>query len=100
MADRRSSTEDKNGAPQVYSKKEKILNAYRPLGQIMVELNIISAEQLDEALKIHWRRDTQLGETLKDLGFIKEEQLQRALAMQMEKISVLINERKSLALKD
>jgi len=100
MADRRSCAEDKNGAPQVYNKKEKILNAYRPLGQIMVELNIISAEQLDEALKIHWRRDTLLGETLKDLGYIKEEQLQRALAMQMEKISALINDRHGLALKD
>ena len=100
MADRRSCADGKNGAPQVYNKKEKIMNAYRPLGQIMVELNIISLEQLDEALKIHWRRDTLLGETLKDLGYIKEEQLQRALAMQMEKISALINERHGLALKE
>jgi len=90
MADRRNSSLDSREEPQVYEKKQNLLNSYRPLGQILLEKDYISGEQLDEALKTHWRRDVSLGETLKDLGFIKDEQLQEALKIQREKISVLI----------
>jgi GGDEF domain-containing protein len=90
MADRRNSPIDSREEPQVYEKKQNLLNSYRPLGQILLEKNMISTEQLDEALKIHWRRDVILGETLKDMGFVKDEQLQEALRIQQEKISVLM----------
>jgi hypothetical protein len=90
MADRRNTTvAPLHGEPQVYEKKEKILSSYRPLGQILLERKQITQEQLDEALKIHWRRDVILGEALKDLGLIKEEILQEALKIQQERITVL-----------
>jgi diguanylate cyclase (GGDEF)-like protein len=90
MADRRTSFSENPHPPQVYQKKENLLNSYRPLGQILLEKNLISGEQLDEALKIHWRRDIALGETLKELGLIDDEQLREALRIQMEKIRVLV----------
>jgi diguanylate cyclase (GGDEF)-like protein len=90
MADRRNTKDQALKFPQVYEKKQNLLNAYRPLGQILLEKEIISSEQLDDALKTHWRRDIVLGETLKDMGLIKEVELQEALRIQREKISVLV----------
>jgi GGDEF domain-containing protein len=90
MADRRDSVNASLLDPQIYEKKQVLLNSYQPLGQILLEKKILSGEQLDEALKTHWRRDILLGETLKELGLIKEEQLEEALRLQREKISVLV----------
>jgi GGDEF domain-containing protein len=92
MVDRRDSPNPALHDPQVYEKKQNLLDSYRPLGQILLERHILSAEQLDEALKTHWRRDISLGDTLKELGLIKEEQLQEALKFQREKISVLVGD--------
>jgi hypothetical protein len=55
-----------------------------------LEQNNISAEQLDEALKVHWRKDIRLGETLREMGFIGELELKQALNLQREKLSHLI----------
>jgi len=90
MADRRENPGQELQDPSIYQKKDVILQTYRPLGQILLEKNIISSEQLDEALKTHWRRDIRLGETLLELGFINEPGLKQALNLQREKLSHLI----------
>jgi len=82
MADRRDPNMDFVPIPQVYKKEENAASLYRPLGQILLERNIVSAEQLDEALKTHWKRDIVLGEVLKELGFVKDEDLIEALNIQ------------------
>ncbi len=81
MADRRDAKLTGHAFPQVH-RKNNSLNLYKPLGQILFENKVISYEQLDEALNIHWRRGVSLGETLKYLGFINEEQLKAALNTQ------------------
>lgn len=83
MADRR--TKDKSRVseiPRLYRRDEKLMSSYRPLGQILLENNTISAEQLDEALRMHWEKGIILGETLLGLGFLKEEELKAALNSQ------------------
>lgn len=87
MADRREPNIDVASIPQIYKKEENTTGVYRPLGQILLEKNIISAEQLDEALKTHWKRDIILGEVLKELGFVKEEELIEALNTQKPDIN-------------
>jgi len=89
MADRRNGHREHQVPLQVYNKKETVLTAYRPLGQILLEKKIISEEQLYEALKSHWRRDIALGETLKDLGFVQDEQIKEALAVQHQRLQEL-----------
>ncbi len=81
MADRRDIKAKSNSFPQVH-KKGSNLGIYRPLGQILLEQNLVSYEQLDEALNIHWRKGVFLGEILKDLGFLTAEDLEKALQMQ------------------
>jgi GGDEF domain-containing protein len=90
MADRRENSGQELQDPSIYQKKEVILHTYRPLGQLLLEQNNISAEQLDEALKVHWRKDIRLGETLREMGFIGELELKQALNLQREKLSHLI----------
>jgi len=82
MADRRNRKAEDLQDPQIYKKDENLLSTYKPLGQILLENNAISPEQLDEALKIHWKRGILLGEILKELGFIKEEELKEGLDSQ------------------
>jgi len=53
-----------------------------PLGTILLEKKMLTPDQLDEALNIHWRRGILFGEVLKELGFIKEEELHEALREQ------------------
>lgn len=55
---------------------------YRPIGQILLEKQAISYEQLDEALNLHWKKGVVLGEVLKELGFIKDSELNQALSTQ------------------
>ena len=82
MADRRNLKPEDYLDPQIYKKEELFSNFYKPLGQILLEKSIISPEQLDEALAMHWRRGVLLGEILKELGFLKEEELAEALDIQ------------------
>jgi len=83
MADRRDHSKDRGEflRPVVYEKKNSVL-LYKPLGQILLEKNLISSERLDEALKAHWRRGIFLGEILKEFGIITEEVLTDALKFQ------------------
>jgi GGDEF domain-containing protein len=82
MADRRSRQSDDSLTPQFNPIKDKSQDYYKPLGQILVEKNFITLEQLDEALKTHWKRGVILGEILKELRFISEGKLKKGLAVQ------------------
>ena len=81
MADRRHSKADRSLDPLIH-KRDNVLYFYKPLGQILVEKKILSNSQLEEALRIHWKRGIILGEVLKDLGFINEAQLEETLNIQ------------------
>jgi len=78
MADRRSEPGDRQLA-RVYKNKPASSISYRPLGQILLEMGAISSENLDEALRTHWRRGIRLGEILGELGFVGEKELAEAL---------------------
>src|SRR5215210_987197 len=55
----------------------------KQLGQILIELGLITSEQLEAALQEHQRTPKALGRVLIDLGMIKEADLVRALAEQV-----------------
>ncbi|MDD5731056.1 MAG: diguanylate cyclase [Candidatus Omnitrophica bacterium] len=79
MADRRTPESDPSAGPQGHERKTRNFEDYKPLGQVLLNKKIISLEQLDEALKINWKRGMPLGEILKELGFVSEEELASAL---------------------
>lgn len=81
MAERRNSSIEDMFSPEII-KNEKDAVSYRPLGQILLERKLITGEQLDEALKIHWKRGIILGEIIKELGFVREKELKDALSSQ------------------
>ncbi|MDD5347302.1 MAG: diguanylate cyclase [Candidatus Omnitrophica bacterium] len=89
MADRRDQAVRESRDARVYQKKETIASTYLPLGQILIERNMISPEQLDEALKVHWHRDVPLGSTLQELGMATGDAVHAALAVQRERLSPL-----------
>jgi len=88
MADRRILKKDESLTLQVFSNDESLLNYYKPLGQILVENNTISYEQLDTALKIHWKSGALLGEVLTEQGFLTNEELSSALSYQQSDLKV------------
>lgn len=90
MADRRNPHADLSSA-LVASRKDDALNVCKPLGQILLEKNIISCEQLDEALGLHWKRGVVLGEVLKELGFVREEELADVLSIQQAEFARAFN---------
>ena len=55
----------------------------KQLGQILIELHMITPEQLETALEEHKRTPKSLGRVLIDMGMIKEGDLVRALAEQV-----------------
>lgn len=52
---------------------------YKPLGQIMLETQLLSEEQLSEALAHHWQTGQHLGEVVVSLGLTDEEHVKRLL---------------------
>lgn len=82
MADRRSSIPESGLEPQIYKKEEKFSSIYEPLGQILLHKKVVSLEQLEEALNLHWKRGVVLGEILKELGYLKDQELNDALSLQ------------------
>lgn len=82
MADRRSSVKNKGQGPCIYKREETPQNSYRPIGQLLMEKKIISAQQLDDVLKMHWKRGVILGEILKETGFVRDDQLEEVLNVQ------------------
>ena len=83
MADRRT-PEGKKPLDPLMHKRDNVLYSYKPIGQILLEKNIISNQQLQEALRVHWKRGVILGDVLKDLGFIDQKQLQEVLDVQQD----------------
>jgi len=79
MIDRRGAKAQGPFTSKIDTKQSNAQPPYKPLGQILLEKRMVSSEQLDEALSIHWRRGVIFGEILKELGFIKEEELTEAL---------------------
>lgn len=82
MVDRRNRKPNGSPGPQICENKKERLSSYKPLGQILIEKNVINPEQLDEALQINWRKGIVLGEILRQLGFLKEKELIEALHIQ------------------
>jgi len=82
LADRRILEKNDHLKVQVFRNQEGIMKRYKPLGQILLEDNVITVEQLDDALKVHWKSGVFLGEILKELGYLSEEKLSEALARQ------------------
>jgi len=58
------------------------LRDMRPLGQILVEMQAISEDDLDHGLKQQRRVDAPLGDILVSEGLLESEHLQNALADQ------------------
>ncbi|MFH1519968.1 MAG: diguanylate cyclase [Candidatus Omnitrophota bacterium] len=81
MAERRDGISFTNKKPQIHQKSSQVL-PQEPLGQILLKKQIISYEQLDQALNLHWKKGVILGEVLKDLGFIGDAELKQALSDQ------------------
>lgn len=85
MVDRRSGSNEKEiFGPQVCQSHILPRQSYKPLGQILIERNLLSSEQLDEALKINWRRGVMLGEVIRDMGLVSAEDMEQALIFQQE----------------
>ncbi|MBU0683567.1 MAG: diguanylate cyclase [Candidatus Omnitrophota bacterium] len=82
MADRRARHKMRNLTVQMFKNDEALLNNYKPLGQILVDRDVLTFEQLDKALKVHWKRRALLGEILKELDFLSDEELSDALLYQ------------------
>ncbi|MBD3380286.1 MAG: diguanylate cyclase [Candidatus Omnitrophica bacterium] len=82
MADRRIKQKDDHLTVQVFSNDESLIESYKPLGQILLESKVINRDQLDEALKAHWKKGTRLGEILRDMGYLTEDVLSEALVCQ------------------
>ena len=80
MAERRDSISFADKIPQ--ASKKIPAYPYQPLGQILIQRQEISYEQLDEALNLHWKKGIVLGEVLKELGFVGDQQIKEALSLQ------------------
>lgn len=88
MADRRISGIGNRHASSVCKTNPIRDSSYRPLGQILIERGVLSAQQLDEALSVHWRRGLRLGEILTELELIEQEELSRALGEQTNALKI------------
>lgn len=53
------------------------------LGQILIDFNLITQAQFEEALKVHDHSNKRIGEVLIDLGYISESQLVQVLEFQL-----------------
>lgn len=83
MEDRRSDPSG-NGPisskePHIYRRLTESTGSMEPLGQRLMKRGSITAEQLDEALAVHWRRGIRLGDILIELGHIARSDISSAL---------------------
>lgn len=86
MADRRAISNNDHLKVQVFRNEEGLSGSYQPLGEILLERGLLSAEELDLALQTHWKRRAPLGEVLTDLGYLSGEELLNALRSQEEEL--------------
>jgi len=82
MADRRGKRRKEQFTVKMFKNEDALIDSYRPLGRILLDRNVVTGNQLDSALKVHWKSRALLGEVLKDLGFLSENDLQSALMFQ------------------
>ena len=82
MADRRVLKKDDHLQVQVFTNDESLTRTYKPLGQILLNNESLTPEELDNALKLQWKGRDPLGQVLKSLGYISEEDLEEALLFQ------------------
>ena len=61
--------------------KEEKFN-HKPLGQILLESHIITAEQLETALNKHWTTGQKIGQSITNLGMASPGDIARALELQ------------------
>jgi diguanylate cyclase (GGDEF)-like protein len=57
-------------------------NSKKPLGQLLLEADLINKELLDEALIKHWRTGQNLGQTLIGMGLVKKDDISNMLKLQ------------------
>lgn len=62
--------------------KERMF-VYRPLGQILVDSQIITLQQLEAALSKHWSTGQKIGQSVVDLGMASAGDIARALETQL-----------------
>ena len=55
---------------------------HKLLGTILMEMDVVSEQQLEEGLNLHRQSDKKIGEALQELGFCSSEDVCQALAMQ------------------
>lgn len=79
MADRRNLSGQKGCKPEVYKVGKLKKTSYKPLGQALLSTKRISEDELDEALKLHWRRGIRLGEILRELKYSTEKDISDAV---------------------
>jgi GGDEF domain-containing protein len=80
MSDRRNRREKAPG-PELRAQNYGARHGYyKPLGRVLLEGGGITQSQLDEALKLHWRRGVALGEVLKGMGLVTDEALRSAMS--------------------
>lgn len=92
MADRRIIKKNDHLKVQVFKNDEAISKKYRPLGQILLEKGVIDRQQLDEALKMHWKRGGFLGDTLEESGLVSREKVTQALLSQYNDLESAVPE--------
>jgi len=85
MADRRELDKRASEDAVVYKIKDSKQENYRPLGQVLLKDGLISEEELDAALVLHWRRGVRLGEVLREMGVVQERELAAALVGEAKK---------------
>jgi len=66
--------------PGRISKEERF--KHRPLGQILLESQVITAEQLEQALNRHWTTGQKIGQSIINLGMASPGDIARALESQ------------------
>jgi len=54
----------------------------KPLGQVLLERGLITADQLEKALEIQKERGGLIGQILVSLGYVNEEQIAHAITVQ------------------
>lgn len=57
-------------------------NSKKPLGQLLLEADLVNKEILDEALIKHWRTGQNLGQTFIGMGLVKEDDIFNMLKLQ------------------
>jgi len=65
------------------ARKQEIISRYKPLGQILIESQVITAQQLEVALNRHWSTGQRIGQSIVDCGMASLRDIARALELQL-----------------